>query len=168
MITPCSHWREILLKSPDGLNKRATKKKKRDVSPFHATLQASAFFLPVILFSNSEIIPYYSCNYSFLSATFSYKNTIKKTNNLSLTMNCCSMCCCCYFRFSISTVQHLAVPYIVQGVHAVVWSVPFHCSLRSVQPGWPLVRTLNHDRANLTPNYSSFISAAIIPKGIPK
>ena len=65
--------------------------------------------------------------------------------------------------------RHLAVPYIVQGVHAIMRFVP-------IQPGlsahaWPLVQTLNLDWADLTPlfpNYSSFISAPIIPKEIPK
>ena len=34
------------------------------------------FFFPLFYSLIPEIIPYYSCNYSFLSVTFSYKNTI--------------------------------------------------------------------------------------------
>ena len=54
---------------------------------------------------------------------------------------------------------------IVQGVHAVVRFMP--SSARFVCT-WSLVRTLNLDWANLFPNYSSFITAPIIPNKIPE
>ena len=69
--------------------------------------------------------------------------------------------------------RHL--PYIAQGIHAIVQFIPFHCLLCSVQlrfvGTWPLVQTLNLDLANLTPlfpNYSCIITTPIIPKEIPE
>ena len=71
-------------------------------------------------------------------------------------MNCCSVCC-----INISTIQQLAVPYSIQGVHAIAF---FHCLARLVCT-WLLCWTLNCDWPNLTPllsNYSFFYKAHLL------
>ena len=122
-------------------------------------------FFPLFYSLIPKIVPYYSWNYSLLSETFLYINTIytHSTQILESTFVILSMAAINTYTYST-----IAVPYIVQGVHSIahyaqlsqVWLHVAVSSTLSLEIG--LIYT------PLFPNYYSFISTPIIPKEIPE
>ena len=115
------------------------------------------FFLPIILFSNSQNSP---LSFLWLFLNFLIQNTIIVHAVCKYSV---SALCGIWLSTESSKVSMLSCdscPFIAHYAQ-LSW---FICT-------WLLIQTLNLDLANLTPLfpiYSSFISPPIIPKEIPK
>ena len=149
--------------------------------PQHIILFCPPLFYSLI----PKIIPYYYCNYSFLSETFSYKNNyvhivynywspclLYWTISVAATKSCRELCCCSSNAFlSKENTHSAAAEGCTKNTYCAADDQCGRSSWWSFHHFRVLVWTLNHDWANLTPlfsNYSFFLSAPIIRKEIPE